>query len=208
MLGFSKKLSRGDTIVEVLFAVTIFSALAISGLSVMNRGVGTAQRSLEISLVRQEMNNQAEILRFVHNAYATGANTPPAQVWRDVTHSSNVIPRSSLGSLSSLVNTCSPPTSRAFVINPKTLAVANNSTNNLFRAAPFYSQLRYTSANNFATNGVEGIWIQQLQGSDTSVSNSMQTTYRDFHIRACWSAPGNNVPVTLGTVVRLYDTTN
>lgn len=80
MLKSFQNFSKGDTIIEVLFAVTIFSALAISGLSVMNRGVGTAQRSLEISLVRQEMNNQAEILRFVHNAYITGANTPPAQV--------------------------------------------------------------------------------------------------------------------------------
>ena len=45
MLKSFQNFSKGDTIIEVLFAVTIFSALAISGLSVMNRGVGTAQRS-------------------------------------------------------------------------------------------------------------------------------------------------------------------
>ena len=84
MLKVSKKFSRGDSIIEVLFAVTIFSALAISGLSVMNRGVGTAQRSLEVSLVRQEMNSQAEVLRFMHDSYVSGANTPPAEKWKEI----------------------------------------------------------------------------------------------------------------------------
>ena len=199
MLKISNKFSRGDTIVEVLFAVTIFSALAISGLSVMNRGVGTAQRSLEISLVRQEMNNQAEILRFAHDSFISDTSSAPAQTWASVIQSSNVISRANLSSLSSLVGNCAPPTSRAFIVNPKTLTVSTNTTNNLFVAAPVYSQLRFNSNDTLATNGVEGIWVQQLQGSNNG------TSYRDFHIRACWNAPGGNVPVTLGTIVRLYD---
>lgn len=196
MLVKRQKFLRGDTIIEVLFAVTIFSALAISGLSVMNRSVGTAQRSLEVSLVRQEINNQAEVLRFVHDAYISGSDTVQAQVWNNIADSSNIILANQLASLDTLVNSCQPPTQRAFILNPRTVKLVTNSTANIFQPAQIYSQLRYNSDNSIAK--VDGIWIQQLVG------NNGGTEYRDFHIRACWQAPGGNVPVTLSTVVRLY----
>ena len=196
MLVKRQKFLRGDTIIEVLFAVTIFSALAISGLSVMNRSVGTAQRTLEVSLVRQEINNQAEVLRFVHDAYISGSDTVQAQVWNNIADSSNIILANQLTSLDTLVNSCQPPTQRAFIINSRTVKLVTNSTANIFQPAQIYSQLRYNSDNSIAK--VDGIWIQQLVG------NNGGTEYRDFHIRACWQAPGGNVPVTLSTVVRLY----
>lgn len=196
MLVKRQKFLRGDTIIEVLFAVTIFSALAISGLSVMNRSVGTAQRTLEVSLVRQEINNQAEVLRFVHDSYISGSDTVQAQVWNNIADSSNIILANQLTSLDTLVNSCQPPTQRAFIINPRTVKLVTNSTANIFQPAQIYSQLRYNSDNSIAK--VDGIWIQQLVG------NNGGTEYRDFHIRACWQAPGGNVPVTLSTVVRLY----
>ncbi len=196
MLVKRQKFLRGDTIIEVLFAVTIFSALAISGLSVMNRSVGTAQRTLEVSLVRQEINNQAEVLRFVHDAYISGSDTVQAQVWNNIADSSNIILANQLTSLDTLVNSCQPPTQRAFILNPRTVKLVTNSTANIFQPAQIYSQLRYNSDNSIAK--VDGIWIQQLVG------NNGGTEYRDFHIRACWQAPGGNVPVTLSTVVRLY----
>ena len=39
--------NRGDTIIEVLLAVTIFSLVAIGSMVLMNRGVAMAQQSLE-----------------------------------------------------------------------------------------------------------------------------------------------------------------
>lgn len=196
MLVKRQKFLRGDTIIEVLFAVTIFSALAISGLSVMNRSVGTAQRTLEVSLVRQEINNQAEVLRFVHDAYISGSDTVQAQVWNNIADSSNIILANQLASLDTLVNSCQPPTQRAFILNPRAVKLVTNSTANIFQSAQIYSQLRYNPDNSIAK--ADGIWIQQLVG------NNGGTEYRDFHIRACWQAPGGNVPVTLSTVVRLY----
>jgi len=44
--------SRGDTLIEVLLAVTIFSMLAVGVITVMNQGTHAAQRALEITLVR------------------------------------------------------------------------------------------------------------------------------------------------------------
>ena len=67
MLGRQK--NRGDTIIEVLFAITVFSLVVVSSLSIMNQGSATAQRTLEISLVRQQIDAQAETLRFLNTSY-------------------------------------------------------------------------------------------------------------------------------------------
>jgi len=69
MLTTVRSLQKGDTLIEVLFAVTVFSLVAVGSLSIMNQGTATAQRSLEITLVRQEIDAQAEALRFIHDSY-------------------------------------------------------------------------------------------------------------------------------------------
>src|ERR1035437_7179154 len=69
MLNLIKYRQRGDTLIEVLFAVSVFSLVAIGGLTIMNQGSNTTQRALEITLVRQQIDAQAEGLRFLHDAY-------------------------------------------------------------------------------------------------------------------------------------------
>lgn len=198
MLIFCKgSTKRGDTIVEVLIAVTVFSLLAVTSLSVMNKGVNTAQRALEISLVRQEMNSQAEMLRFVHDSYISGADSAPGKVWADVIKDVNVTAASSLASLSSLATDCRPPSSKAFIINPKQLNVVNGT--DYFKTAQIFPKIAFNSSG--AVTRVEGFWVQQLK----TPAFSGAPGYRDFHIRACWSAPGSSVPITLGTIVRLYE---
>src|SRR5664279_826252 len=72
MLVFNYHLrTRGDTLVEVLFAVAIFSLVAVGGLAIMNQGTATSQRALEITLVRQEVDSQAETLRFLNASYVS-----------------------------------------------------------------------------------------------------------------------------------------
>ena len=194
-MASSSTASKGETIIEVLFAVVIFSALAISALSVMNKGVGTAQRSLEITLVRQEMNTQAELLRFIHDSYINGGDKTP---WETVAASENVITASQLRTLDEIAQDCVPPGVGAkFVINPRTLAIVRSGGGgSLFKGAEVYPRINYGSAN--LITDVEGVWVQQLRG------NNGGTDFRDFHIRACWNAPGSAAPVTLSTLVRLY----
>ena len=66
MLNFKNRRARtaGDTLIEVMFATTVFSLVVVSSLSLMNQGVASAQRSLEITTVRQQMDGQVETLRF------------------------------------------------------------------------------------------------------------------------------------------------
>ena len=60
---------RGDTLVEVMFAVAIFGLAAVGTIALMNRGLASAQNSLETTMARQEIDAQAEALRFIHSAY-------------------------------------------------------------------------------------------------------------------------------------------
>ena len=60
---------RGDTLVEVMFAIGIFSMVAITIVSVMTSGSSNMQTSLETTMARNEIDTQAEALRFIHQAY-------------------------------------------------------------------------------------------------------------------------------------------
>ena len=60
---------RGDTLIEVILAVGIFSMVAVAVLAVMNGGASSAQLSLEATLAREEVDTQAEALRFIHSSY-------------------------------------------------------------------------------------------------------------------------------------------
>src|SRR5690349_17320208 len=82
---------RGDTIVEVLFAVTVFAMVAVGSMAIMNQGIASAQRSLEITLVRQQIDAQAEAIRYIHKAYVAAyqkgglAPTGTAGEWKKMT---------------------------------------------------------------------------------------------------------------------------
>ncbi len=67
---------RGDTIIEVMFAIAIFSAVAIISIAMMNLGVANSERSLEMSTARDELNAQAEALRFIHSSYTSELTLP------------------------------------------------------------------------------------------------------------------------------------
>ena len=198
-----RRFQRGDTLIEVLFAVTIFSAVAVGGLGIMNRGTLSAQRSLEVTLVRQQIDAQADALRLIHASYVAVYPTPVAGQlsgeWTRIVATS-VAQASTFG-------TCTPPGS-AFVVNTKTARVesrariaATTSTYSQLRFAPTVPATIPSTTTNVLTQA-EGIWVEAVR-SDIIAGEASGTI--DFHIRACWSSPGQNTPITLGTIVRLYE---
>ena len=64
-----EKNRHGDTLVEVMFSISIFAFVAMITINMMNDGINTAQRTLEAQMARNEIDAQAEALRFVHNSY-------------------------------------------------------------------------------------------------------------------------------------------
>ena len=66
-----KQTLHGDTIIEVMMSLAIFSIIAIMTVNVMNSGVNNAQRTLEYTMARNEMDAQAEALRYLHQSYVS-----------------------------------------------------------------------------------------------------------------------------------------
>jgi len=82
-------LRRGDTIIEVMFAIALFSMVAIISINLMNSGISVTESSLEQTLARAEISAQAEALRFLHNAYIAEYEYPEynnyALIWERIT---------------------------------------------------------------------------------------------------------------------------
>jgi len=200
----NRSLSRGDTLIEVLFATAVFSSVAVGALSIMNQGSATSLRALEISLVRQEIDSQAETLRFLDASYVSAfqsgstSYSGPAEQWRLIRNShKDTVSQFNSGSA------CAIPAG-SFILNTKTATIVP-STPNLLGLAQTYSQVRYDSVNVNDVIAADGIWIEAIRSTTVSGNNQDNAGYIDFHIRACWDSPGQSVPVTLGTIVRLYE---
>lgn len=202
-----KKFSKGDTLIEVLVAVTVFSLVAVGGISVMNQGAETAQRSLEITLSKQEIDAQAEALRFLNASYiasykagqSSSSYSGQAKVWLD-------IPRVALASNFGITNTgkCPSRPSNSFIINTRTMSLqplgSTEQPTVSQSLTPTYAKINFNSTAKNVIDSVDGLWVEAVRGGTVASAG-----YVDFNIRACWDSLGSIVPVTLGTIVRLYE---
>lgn len=199
MLKINNRLNRGDTLIEVLFAVAVFSLVAVGSLSIMNQGTATSQRALEITLVRQEMNAQAETLRFLNKSYLTSPDGTQGIQWTAIDNAiAGNVHVTHFGAGASCPTPVSPIPTTSFFLNTKTAKFVPAAGK--YRQASTYSQVSYDAGGPYA----DGIWIEAVRVKPAGPLQD-HAGYIDFHIRACWDSPGQAVPVTLGTIVRLYE---
>lgn len=200
---------RGDTIIEVLFAVAVFAMVAVGCLSIMNQGLATAQRSLEVTLVRQQVQAQAEALRYMNAAYVAGyqegGTLPPgpAAEWAKIrTEYGATGGASKFGQGVDSACPATIPGTAPFIVNARKATIVNKASLTMTPAAdaslPPYSQVIYDEESSAVTRAY-GLWIEAVPDTGAEIG------YIDFHIRACWESVGSERPVTLGTIVRLYD---
>lgn len=224
---------RGDTLIEVLFAVAIFSAVAVGAMVIMNQSITTAQTSLELTQVRNEMDSQAELLRhlnavsLISSARTTAAGGTsidgPLKEWQKITRGDGVTPKlvnpraTDFNGISqpsdcniTHIRSLASPFAQPFFINRDTGKV--NSTLANFAVPGTYAQLR----EDMGTGQSEMIWIEAVhnpgatvEGKDklrsSALGNPALSTFYDFHIRACWTGPDGKTLMKLGTIVRLYE---
>jgi type II secretory pathway pseudopilin PulG len=199
-----RTLRRGDTLIEVLFAVSVFSLIVVSSLALMNQGTAASQRSLEMTLVRQQMDNQADTLRFLHAAYVqsyysginlSSAPASPAKQYYSIIQQvkKNTGGASALGSVP-----CGTPPENSFVLDTRRAELTTDY--NIFGMPDTFAQLAYDSSGNLTSS--KGLWIEGVRVSPSAGANA---GYIDFHIRACWDTLGMSQPMNLGTIVRLYE---
>lgn len=254
---------RGDTIIEVMFAIAVFCLVAVISIAMMNRGVSSAEAALETVVARNELNAQAEALRFIHSSYISEMTLPPcndgylgssredercqqyAGLWEAII--ANAIAADEL-SIEYPLNRCEDVydhnkallvDDRAFVINTRNISSRNwNGTTNVgvsyvsavdhpdvFQKAPYNARIIYTydAATSDADNSVaqftdgranggiiydrvqaaEGIWVVAVKSSAQDALGNPQ--FYDFYIQTCWYSPNTTAPVSLDTVIRLYN---
>ncbi len=190
------KYFSGDTIIEVLLAVTIFSLVAVGALAVMNRGLNTAQQSLEITQVKQQIDSQAAALRAAHVAHI--AAPAPSDSWNaiiDQIGPSGSTDKATFGSV-----TCPDIPRGSFAMNPRSGTVQTTLGKMDGTATNPYSGVWYANNTTTVVSQARGIWIEASR-----INGGSFPAARDFTIRACWYVAGSSVPQTLETLVRLYE---
>ncbi len=189
-----RKFNRGDTIVEVLLGVTIFSMVAVITLETMNRGMAISQYALETTLVRQQVDAQAEMLRYAHDT--------KSDIWKKLVDN-NAVSVSSVndneGGLG--VESCPDNFSNkefALAATPSLgskISILNNPGD--YKPAETYARV------DGSTKKTYGIAVRLVKPS-TAVG-SRDSNKHDAYIKACWMPVGSKMPATIGTIVRLYD---
>lgn len=184
---------RGDTIIEVILAVTLFSLVAISAMTLMSHGTAIAQQSLEITQVRQQIDAQAEMLRYVHDRAKEDAMSPYATVWQAMSAKQVSTPYQFIGASACLADAGEYLHNRMFTLTPPSTLAGTITLNENFEVPATYA----TMNTDVTPARSEGLAVQLVR-----VQNGRAY---DAYIQACWSSPGSSRPITLGTIVRLYD---
>lgn len=198
------KHERGDTIIEVMFAVAVFAMIAVGSMMIMNQGTAIAQRSLEITQVREQMDAQAEAIRYIHQAYVSSYQegvvpAGAAQQWVNMKNR-GVANASPFGQVNGVRCPDAVP-QHAFILNARQATVWSNTPAMQAPAngtLPPFAQVAYNTDSSIAQ--AYGLWVEAVPSATNSA-----TGFVDFHIRACWESAGSSAPVTLGTIVRLYE---
>ena len=215
-------MKKGDTLIEVTIAIGIFSLVAIGVANVMSSGLAGSQNSLEATLAREEVDAQAEALRFVHAAYISNKNTYDyssyAELWNKITKNARTTPNFKPSSCAA--NFDGLP-DNAFVLDVRNLDNADTDrtfiSSKMIGPAVTYPRLIYGASNGLVDNDAstkltkaEGIYVVAARDQGTKIiglGNQLTNTpaFYDFYIYTCWYGLDSETPSSISTVIRLYD---
>ena len=189
-----KRYERGDTLVELILAVAIFSLASVSALVLMNRGIALSQNGLEVTLVREQMDGQAETIRYLRDT----SNS----VWDAIkTHADGT----AIAALTSVA--CPTPGDIELSTSAHGFFISRNPTTGVFElsnadAAHFEKPATYAKVD-YGAQKTYGLWVQVAKAEN---KNGSTVAAYDVYVHACWdSVATKNMPSTLGTIVRIYD---
>ncbi|GEM_PF-923696 len=186
----------GDTIIEVLLAITVFSVIAVGALTVMNQGTNSTQRTLEVSIVKQQIDSQAEALRAAYQNELAKHSDGGDDTWKFITNHADASP------VDVTATACPTNYGNSFILNARTGETTGPTPIKTMDDvnAPPHAQVMYTGESLISSYG---IWIEKTVVNNFTVGSGPKAY--NFRIRACWYGSGTNVPMQLQTVVRLYD---
>jgi prepilin-type N-terminal cleavage/methylation domain-containing protein len=198
----SRRSERGDTLVEVLLSITILAIVTVAAFSVLQRGVGEAQNSLERSQVRASIAEQMELINYLRDQYArslsSGATSGyPANLWNGTSGTSireRAISNRAPGTTPSDVNKCDGSMANSFSISK----VDPTDPDSAYQIVNF-NPATDLAATTFARPGT-GMWIEPVASPVTAA-----VPYIDFYIRACWEPAVGVTGQVISSVMRVYD---
>lgn len=169
MLGLNR---RGDTLVEVMLAAALLSAILFSCWALTNKASQISLAARQRVSIVDALKEQAEIL----NAYY--ADNPDNVSAGKIISGSDSYTASSVSVSSIAANPCNSNRSNSFYFNKEAKPVAGVESSEQF--SPDIN-----------------IWIQRVSvgAGDDAIKNGDQRTsgYNDFYIQACWlSLAGTN----------------
>lgn len=194
---------RGDTIIEVMFGIAIFGLVAIMTINLMNNGLAGSEANLESTMARNEMNAQAEALRYIHSTYSFSNGVAFGNIWNAITTTGDT-------SMTTPANSFEPSEGgsdcetfynhdvreyHGFALD--TSSIRGGSAGSIIKTDQLAQAETYPIVR---SDRAEGIWINAVADNSDE-----QPNYYDFYIRSCWYGLGSNMPTTLDTVVRLYN---
>ncbi len=237
------RLKRGDTIIEVIFAVAVFAVVSVAAMMIMNKGLDKTTGSLELTLAREEMAAQGEAVRYIHENHVAelslqAGNRPYQALWNELARIGNGnSPTSFRGNQTLFRNLtttdaagnqiCAVPTEATygyFITNTRSITTQRVADTVITRPEAFntragtYARLVFQDATGGAENPdtndfdamsftnvrrTEGIWAVPIHS--TSQKPNHRPSFYDVYIVSCWLSPGETVPSTLGTLVRMYN---
>lgn len=193
------KIKRGDSIIEVLLAVAIFSAVAVSSLATMNRGLANVETALEETVARSEIDAQANLIRYIYSGYTL---IPGSNVYHDAASTENYA-----GVWDKMVNGAGDSAAQIETTctnnHPEGFVLMNNKNGISFQKINQYTESGgIPKSNNVIKDDETGsygndIWITTVKGGDDA--------YYDFFINTCWYSPGSSTGTTLYTTIRLVN---
>ena len=183
-----KRFARGDTVIEVMFSFTVLSMLVVGTYVLMNRGIQVAQRSLEITLVRQQIDSQISMIRYIQ-AHHTDA-------WQQI-RSRYVIQSASHGPHINVTDFVEKNNNRCPTLE-------NNGLTNSSKA---FFLAQNPARNDANAPRAQGLFIQVVRSEARKPGEETGNAY-DVYVNACWDSVGTSVPTTIGTITRIYDGKN
>lgn len=173
---------RGDTLVEVLMSLVVLSMVIVGAVTLMNRGMQSAQIALEHSQARQEVNRQLELLRYLRDQYSINAASNDGVTWNSVISTSNATATDYTG--------CTVTAGKAGT------AFYLDRVGGVVQRVNFDPSLQPVT---YATAG-RGLWVE------ADPSTGVSPAYVDLVVRACWRGSGaTGGQQQTVTAVRLYD---
>lgn len=179
------KRQAGDTLVEVLMAIVVLSMVIVGAITLMARGLKASQLAVEHTQVRLQINAQAEMLRYLRDAYIADPSSTAGQRWSSLFSGSPLYADSTASTYDDTACNVSSGKTGFYLAQ-----AGGNVTINQFDPG-------ITPATH-AQPG-QGLWIEMTR------STGISPAYVDILFRACWSGIGDSADQQSVTVIRLYD---